>query len=50
MIVGLFVKNIKTYSGINFIPLTYNNNFCGIIGKNGCGKKLYIRSLRLCIK
>ena len=45
MIVGLFVKNIKTYSGINFIPLTYNNNFCGIIGKNGCGKSSVLEAL-----
>ena len=45
MLVGLFVKNIKTYSGINFIPLTYNNNFCGIIGKNGCGKSSVLEAL-----
>lgn len=45
MIIGLFVKNVKTYSGINFIPLTYNNNFCGIIGKNGCGKSSILEAL-----
>lgn len=45
MIIGLFIKNVKTYSGINFIPLTYNNNFCGIIGKNGCGKSSILEAL-----
>lgn len=38
MIVGIFLKNIKSYGRITFVPLTYKSNFCGLIGKNGIGK------------
>jgi len=45
MIVGVFLRNIKTYKGINFIPLTHKSNFCGVIGKNGVGKSTILEGL-----
>lgn len=38
MIIGVFLRNFKTYSGINYIPLTNGNSFCGLVGNNGIGK------------
>lgn len=45
MIIGLFLRNFKTYSGINYIPLTYNQNFCGLVGNNGIGKSSVLEAL-----
>ena len=38
MIVGIFLRHIKTYKGINFIPLSDGEKFCGLVGNNGIGK------------
>ncbi|MFM2313810.1 MAG: hypothetical protein RLZZ04_3086 [Cyanobacteriota bacterium] len=38
MIIGVFLRNIKTYAGINYIPLTNGHSFCGLVGNNGIGK------------
>lgn len=38
MIIGALIRNIKTYSGTNYIPLTVSNPFCGLVGENGIGK------------
>ena len=35
MIVGIFLRHIKTYKGINFIPLSDGEKFCGLVGNNG---------------
>ncbi len=38
MIVGLFLKHIKAYKGISFIPLGSKHKFINYIGENGSGK------------
>lgn len=45
MIVGLLLRNFKTYQGINYIPLTDEDNFCGLVGDNGIGKSSVLESL-----
>lgn len=45
MIVGILVRNIKTYSGINYIPLTINHSFCALLGNNGIGKSSILEAL-----
>jgi predicted ATPase len=38
LIVGVFLRYIKIYQGINYIPLSTGEKFCGIVGYNGVGK------------
>lgn len=38
MIIGIALRYIKTYSGINYIPITNGENFSGFVGNNGVGK------------
>lgn len=45
MILGLFIRNFKTYQGLKFIPLTDQYNFCGLLGKNGIGKSSVLEAL-----
>ncbi|WP_237703656.1 AAA family ATPase [Haemophilus haemolyticus] len=45
MIAGLFITYFKTYSKINFIPLSDEHNLCGILGKNGVGKSSILEAL-----
>ncbi|WP_034911971.1 AAA family ATPase [Erwinia sp. 9145] len=45
MIVGLFLRYFKIYSGTNYIPLSSGDNFCGIIGNNGIGKSSVLEAL-----
>ncbi|QSJ16161.1 AAA family ATPase [Nostoc sp. UHCC 0702] len=45
MIIGIFLRNFKTYSGINYIPLTNGHSFCGLVGNNGIGKSSVLESL-----
>ena len=45
MIIGTIVRNVKTYSGINYIPLTFGQNFCGLVGNNGIGKSSTLEAL-----
>ncbi|WP_171263317.1 AAA family ATPase [Acinetobacter sp. ANC 4648] len=45
MILGIFLRHIKTYKGINFIPLSDGNSFCGLVGDNGIGKSTILESL-----
>lgn len=45
MIVGTFIRNVKTYSGINYIPLSYGQSFCGLLGNNGIGKSSVLEAL-----
>lgn len=45
MIVGVILRYIKTYKGINYIPLTEESNFCGIVGDNGIGKSSILEAL-----
>ena len=45
MIVGIFLRHIKTYKGINFIPLSDGEKFCGLVGNNGIGKSKVLEAL-----
>lgn len=45
MIIGTIVRNIKTYSGINYVPFTFGQNFCGLVGNNGIGKSSILEAL-----
>jgi recombinational DNA repair ATPase RecF len=45
MIIGLFIKNFKTYSGLTYIPLSNGDSFCGLIGENGIGKSSVLEAL-----
>jgi len=45
MIIGIFLRHIKTYKGINFIPISDGSKFCGIVGENGVGKSTILESL-----
>lgn len=38
MIIGVIIRYVKTYSGINYIPLTDGHQYCGLLGNNGIGK------------
>jgi predicted ATPase len=45
MIIGVFLRNFKTYTGINYIPLTGGHSFCGLVGNNGIGKSSVLESI-----
>lgn len=45
MIIGTFIRNVKTYSGINYIPLSFGQSFCGLLGNNGIGKSSVLEAL-----
>lgn len=45
MIIGAVLRNFKTYSGINYIPITHGQNFCGLVGNNGIGKSSVLEAL-----
>jgi ABC-type Na+ transport system ATPase subunit NatA len=45
LIVGIFLRYYKTYKGINFIPITDQDKFCGLLGDNGIGKSSVLESL-----
>jgi len=44
MIIGVFLRNIKAYRNLNYIPLTYSQKLSGIIGLNGSGKSTILES------
>tara|TARA_R110000744_G_scaffold373961_1_gene486427 strand:- start:606 stop:2528 length:1923 start_codon:yes stop_codon:yes gene_type:complete len=45
MIIGTILRNFKTYSGINYVPITHGENFCGLVGNNGIGKSSVLEAL-----
>jgi len=45
MIVGIIIRNIKTYRGINYIPISDEDQFCGLVGNNGIGKSSILEAL-----
>lgn len=45
MIIGLFLKHIKAYKGITYIPTGEQYNFVGYIGENGIGKSSILEAL-----
>lgn len=45
MIIGVFLRYIKVYQGINYVPLSTGEKFCGILGENGVGKSSVLEAL-----
>ncbi len=45
MIVGAFLRYFKTYRAINYIPISDEDNFCGLVGNNGIGKSSVLEAL-----
>ena len=45
MIIGTILRNFKTYTGINYVPITHGPNFCGLVGNNGIGKSSVLEAL-----
>ena len=45
MLIGLFLKHIKAYKGINYIPMGSKYNFVSYIGENGVGKSSILEAL-----
>src|SRR5690606_41632236 len=45
MILGTLLRNIKTYVGINYIPLSNGHSYCGLVGNNGIGKSSVLEAL-----
>ncbi|WP_205953952.1 AAA family ATPase [Pantoea stewartii] len=45
MIIGVFLRYFKTYSGTHYIPLSSGSGFCGIVGNNGIGKSSVLEGL-----
>ncbi|MFN8324487.1 AAA family ATPase [Flavobacterium sp.] len=45
MIVGLLLRNIKTYQGINYIPITNKERLTSFVGNNGIGKSAILEAL-----
>lgn len=45
MIAGIILRYCKTYKGRNYIPLTDEDQFCGIVGNNGVGKSTILEAL-----
>ncbi len=43
MIIGLFLRHIKTYKGMHYVPVG-NYNFINYLGKNGSGKSSIIEA------
>lgn len=41
----MLIRNIKTYSGINYVPLTFGQSFCSLLGNNGIGKSSILEAL-----
>ena len=45
MLIGLFLKHIKAYKGINYIPVGDKYNFVSYIGENGVGKSSILEAM-----
>ena len=45
MIIGLFLRHIKAYKGIKFIPIGFEHNFVSYVGENGVGKSSILEAL-----
>jgi predicted ATP-binding protein involved in virulence len=45
MIVSIFLKYFKTYQGINYVPITDEDHFCGLVGENGIGKSSVLEAI-----
>ncbi|MBK2259561.1 AAA family ATPase [Francisella philomiragia] len=45
MIIGLYLRHIKAYKGINFIPIGHKHRFISYVGENGIGKSSILEAL-----
>ncbi|MDO7896614.1 AAA family ATPase [Pseudomonas citrulli] len=45
MIVGLLVRNFKTYQAINYVKLSNGKYFSALVGENGAGKSSVLEAL-----
>ena len=45
MIIGVILRNFKTYKGLNYLPISNGSNYCGLIGLNGVGKSSILEAL-----
>jgi hypothetical protein len=45
MIISVILRYIKTYRGINYIPISDLDGFCGLVGDNGVGKSTVLEAL-----
>lgn len=45
MIIGMFLRNVKTYRKITYIPISDGEKFCGLLGDNGAGKSSILEAL-----
>ncbi|NQZ06719.1 MAG: AAA family ATPase [Algicola sp.] len=45
MIIGLFLKHVKAYKGINFVPVGVKYRFVTYVGENGAGKSSILEAL-----
>ncbi len=45
MIIGLFLKHVKAYKGINFVPIGSTYKFVTYVGENGAGKSSILETL-----
>ena len=45
MIIGLLVRNFKTYQAINYIKLSSGKYFSALVGENGAGKSSVLEAL-----
>lgn len=45
MIIGMFIKHIKAYKGIRYVPVGSKYNFVTYIGENGAGKSSILEAL-----
>lgn len=45
MIIGMFLRHLKIYKGIKYIPLGYKHNFISYLGENGSGKSSVLEAL-----
>jgi len=45
MIIGLFIRHIKAYKGITFVPIGSKYKFVSYVGENGVGKSSILEAL-----
>jgi predicted ATP-dependent endonuclease of OLD family len=45
MVIGIFLRHIKAYKGINFIPVGSKYNFVSYLGENGVGKSSILQGM-----
>ena len=41
----MFLRNVKTYRKITYIPISDGEKFCGLLGDNGAGKSSILEAL-----